>query len=105
MSGFLNITEYSNKGDVSSETPKEPASKFQRIAIGTVSDAIHPDTHVVALFASFPCKVVFFAAENWRDGDPIPPGGFPIAESYEITRVLPMNTVMRVAALPEDAIT
>lgn len=104
MLGFLSITEYPYRGEPSSSVPKEPATLTQRVRIGEVSNTLHADTQIVALWATMPCKVLFFAGDNWVEGAEVPNGGFPITAEYEICRGVPMNTGMRIAVLPEDPI-
>lgn len=101
--GYVTITEYAYRGDPAVNIPVEPYTLKQTIAIGSVSNEFHADTQIVAISASRPCQILFFAGDSWNDGDDTPEGGWPIAESTEVLRRVPMNTGMRVAANPEGA--
>ena len=101
--GYLHITEYAYRGDPSVNIPLEPATVTQVVEIGSVSKTLHPDTQLVRVFATRPCRVLFFAGDKHDDGDPVPDGGWPIGESAPELHRVPMNTGMKVAANPEGA--
>jgi hypothetical protein len=103
--GFLTISEYNNKGDLSLETPIEPALHVQRTKIGRVSNALHNDTLLVALFPNVDCEVAFvmddghFVGDGPFNIDDIPDGVHfvPLAGKSEVTRIVHLNAKLRIA--------
>jgi len=89
--GTLRITEYNNMGDVGPTMPQEPPTRVQKVALGDISERLHPDTRLVALYSDLPCRVAFFA-----DGAAEPEDGFGMSDNYEIQRQIHMGTGMRV---------
>jgi hypothetical protein len=95
---YLYITEYSNMGDLSMETPVEPAIRTQKVANGAVSEPLSSGTRMVVLQATLPCRVAFFT------GDKAPDDGFPMTENVPVTRIVHMSGGLRVAVLAEDQV-
>jgi hypothetical protein len=87
MAGYLYVTEYNNQGDLSLETPLEPALAQNVLGIGDENQvSLHPDTRVVALFATLPCFVAFDSR-----------AGFPLAPGVEVIRLVHMRTGLSVS--------
>ena len=97
MAGYLFITEYSNMGDVAAETPLEPMTRRQKIAVaGQPTEELHADTRCVVLFATFPCLVSFSAGDHDADR------AWPMAEGVEVVRKVNPNTSMTIKAFDEE---
>lgn len=102
---ILTIIEYNNKGDLSLETPIEPALMVQRIEVGMVSAPLHNDTLLVVLFASAPCEFAFVMDDGQFEGEgPFKVGDvhhyapfIPIAAQTEVTRFVHLNAKLRIA--------
>lgn len=98
MAGKLYVSEYNNLGDISPSVPQEPSTVVQEVAFGGISEPLHENTRLIALFADMPCKVCFVAKnEDAREED-----ATPMAEEYEITRLVHMSSGIRVAVYARD---
>jgi len=98
--GRLFITEYSNFGDVMAESPCEPPTRTQIIDIGALSEELHPDTRIVVLYATFPCRIAMAV-----DHSLVPMPAWPLPEHTETFRRVRPNGRMRIAALDQELMT
>jgi len=100
MTDFLTIAEYNNMGDLNPSAPQEPPAEVQKVLAGEVSDPITMNTRMITLFATRQGEfAVFTDDDGWEHGDPVPDHALwvPIAETYEISRILHMTANLRVA--------
>lgn len=98
MAGFLYITEYPYLGDVGQATPREPATRVQKIAIGEISAPLHPDTHLVSLYATLKCRFCFFAGQEMPEED----CATPMSDDYEIQRLVGTGSKMQIATFDQE---
>jgi hypothetical protein len=102
---FLTIAEYNNKGDLSLETPIEPALRVHRVGLGGISDSLQNDTLLVVLFASAPCEFAFVMDDGHFVGDgpftldhlPEVAHFVPIGAGSEVSRIVHLNARLRIA--------
>jgi hypothetical protein len=95
--GTLTISEYNNKGDLSLETPIEPALKVTKTEMGTISDALQNDTLMVALYASVDCEFAFIEDDGKGETFPEHAMFVPLAAKTETTRIVHLNAKLRIA--------